>query len=72
MRWKRGDSPLDRPAESVTFAQQLVDRNLLGPVGRSECLDRADVSAYERRRQERLAAVADVTAADVAAGVPYR
>jgi hypothetical protein len=57
---------------SDAFAQQLVDGELLGPVDPSGRLARADVLAYERRRHQRLAAVADVTAADAAAGVPYR
>ncbi len=57
---------------SVAFAQQLVDRNLLGPVDSSGHLAQAEVLAYEQRREERLAAGAEVTAADVTAGVPYR
>lgn len=57
---------------SVAFAQQLVDRNLLGPVDSSGHLARVEVLAYEQRREGRLTAGAEVTAADVTAGVPYR
>ena len=56
---------------SEAFAQQLVDRHLLGPID-SERLARVEVMAYERRREAGLTAVAEVTAADAAAGVPYR
>lgn len=66
---------VDRPESlgvSESFAQQLVDRSVLGPVDSSGRLARADSLAYEQRRKERLAAVAEVTAADVTAGVRYR
>jgi hypothetical protein len=62
----------ERLGVSEAFAQQLIDRNLLGPVDSSGHLAQAEVVAYEQRREERLAAVAEVTAADDAAGVPYR
>jgi hypothetical protein len=56
---------------SVAFAQQLVDRDLLGPVDSSGRLAQVEVLAYEQRREERLTAVAEVTEADGASGVPH-
>jgi hypothetical protein len=67
---------LDEAAEllgvSEAFASRLVDRHLFGLAGPSGIINRAAVLAYDERRRARLAAVADVTAADIAAGVPYR
>lgn len=57
---------------SEAFAQQLVDRDLLGPVDSSGRLAQVEALAYEQHREERLTAVAEMAAADAAAGVPYR
>jgi hypothetical protein len=57
---------------SEAFASRLVDRHLLGPASPSGTLSRAAVLAYDERRRARVSAVADVTSADIAAGVPYR
>lgn len=57
---------------SEAFAQQLVERKLLGPVDSQGRLAQLELLAYAQRREERLAAVVDVTAADAPSGVPYR
>jgi hypothetical protein len=57
---------------STATARQLVDRGLLGPTRADGRVARVDVLAYQRRRQERLAAVAAITEADQASGLPYR
>lgn len=57
---------------STAWAQELVDRELLGPARADGRVQRVDVVAYERRRQQRLVAVARVTEADLASGVDYR
>lgn len=59
---------------SRTYLVRLVDQGTIPAhlVGTHRRLYAADVLTYQARRAERLAAVADITAADAAAGVPYR
>ena len=59
---------------SRTYLVRLVDQGKLPAhlVGTHRRLDAADVLAYRARRDVRLSAVADITEADVATGVPYR
>lgn len=57
---------------STSSAQQLVDRGLLGPTRADGRIARVGVLAYQSRRQERLGAVAAITEADQASGLPYR
>jgi hypothetical protein len=53
---------------------RLVDQGKLPAhlVGTHRRLRATDVLAYQARRNARLEAVAEITEADVAAGVPYR
>lgn len=59
---------------SRTYLVRLVDDGKIAAhlAGTHRRLYAAEVLAYQARRAERLADVADVTAADVAAGVPFR
>lgn len=59
---------------SRTYLVRLIDQGKLPAhlVGTHRRLFASDVLAYQQRRSARLAAVAEVTAADVAVGVPYR
>lgn len=62
---------LFRPGSRIG-AQQLVERKLLGPVDSQGRLAQLELLTYAPRREERLAAVVNVTAADAPSGVPYR
>jgi excisionase family DNA binding protein len=59
---------------SRTYLVRLVDQGKLPAhlVGTHRRLRATDVLAYQARRNARLEAVAEITEADVAAGVPYR
>lgn len=59
---------------SRTYLVRLVDEGKVPAhlVGTHRRLRAADVLAYQARREARLQAVAEITEADVAAGVPYR
>lgn len=59
---------------SRTYLVRLIDDGKVPAhlVGTHRRLRAADVLAYQARREARLQAVAEITEADVAAGVPYR
>lgn len=59
---------------SRTYVVRLIDQGKLPAhlVGTHRRLLAADVLAYQQRRSTRLGAVAQVTEADDASGVPYR
>lgn len=59
---------------SRTYIVRLIDRGTIPAhmVGTHRRLRAADVLAYQARREARLQAVAEITVADGAAGVPYR
>lgn len=59
---------------SRTYVVRLIDQGTLPAhmAGSHRRLGLADVLAYQARRTQRLDAVGEITAADVAAGVPYR
>jgi excisionase family DNA binding protein len=59
---------------SRTYLVRLVDQGKLPAhlVGTHRRLRAADVLAYQARRNARLEAVAEITEADEAAGIPYR
>lgn len=59
---------------SRTYLVRLVDQGKLPAhlVGTHRRLLAADVLAYQQQRAARLAAVAEVTAADIVSSVPYR
>lgn len=59
---------------SRTYVVRLIDQGSIPArlVGTHRRVRAADVLAYQARREARLRAVAQITEADVAAGVPYR
>ncbi len=59
---------------SRTYLVRLIDQGTIPAhlAGTHRRLHATDVLAYQARRAARLAAVANVTEADVTAGVPYR
>lgn len=59
---------------SRTYLVRLIDDGKVPAhlVGTHRRLRAADVLAYQARREARLQAAAEITEADVAAGVPYR
>lgn len=59
---------------SRTYVARLIDQGTLPghKAGTHRRLRLADVLTYRAQRAERLDAVAEITAEDVAAGVPYR
>jgi excisionase family DNA binding protein len=59
---------------SRTYLVRLVDEGKVPAhlVGTHRRLRAADVLAYQARREARLQAVAEITEADAAAGIPYR
>jgi excisionase family DNA binding protein len=58
---------------SRTFVVRLIDEGKLAAhfAGSHRRIRAADAFAYQRHRQSRLAGVEAITAADIAAGVPY-